>query len=206
MLWELFFEGKTVLEHGDISVISLHATKIVNCGEGGACFTLSEETDSRIKRIRFFGLNDNKEIVEDGLNGKTTELHAALGLANLKYFDQALVDRKRKYLKYKELLSANEDITFQKINDGQTNYSYFPVILPSEKLLLRVKKVLNDNQVFPRRYFHPSVNTYSKIVNYMPAPVSEDISKRIMCLPMSFYIKENEMEMICKIILSELRK
>ena len=111
-------------------------------------------------------------------------MHAALGIANLKYFDDVLNDRKEKYHLYKESLSTVSGLKFQKTNQGESNYSYFPVIFESEKQLLKVEKTLNDKKIYPRRYFYPSVNTYTKIVDYQPTPISEDISKRILCLPL----------------------
>ena len=88
---------KSLLEYGDISATSLHATKLLNTGEGGGCITTNNDLHEKLKRVRFFGHDNNKEIVEEGFNGKLTEIHAALGLANLKYFDLVLEDRKNKY-------------------------------------------------------------------------------------------------------------
>jgi len=90
------YNGKSVLEYGDISATSLHATKLFNTAEGGACITTNSELHEKLKRIRFFGHNDAKDIVEDGFNGKMTEVHAALGIANMKYFDEVLKDREAK--------------------------------------------------------------------------------------------------------------
>lgn len=194
------YNGKSILEYGDISATSLHATKLFNTGEGGACITHSEELDKRLQRIRFFGHNDTKDIVEDGFNGKMTEIHAALGLANLKYFDDVLEDRKKKYILYKDLLKHVPNIHFQEIKKGESNYSYFPMIFESEEELLSVEKSLNENNIFPRRYFYPSVNTYTKIVKYQPTPISENISKRILCLPLYWALKEVELEKIAGII------
>ena len=92
------YDNKSLLSYGDISATSLHATKLLNTAEGGACITLKDELDAKLKRIRFFGHDESKDIVEDGFNGKMTEVHAALGLANLKYYDAVLSDRKQKYL------------------------------------------------------------------------------------------------------------
>ena len=105
--------GRSLLEYGDISATSFHATKLLNTAEGGACVTRDAELHERLKRIRFFGHNDTKDVIEEGFNGKMTEVHAALGLANIQYFDQVLVDRKEKYLLYKELLSATVLLLFQ---------------------------------------------------------------------------------------------
>jgi dTDP-4-amino-4,6-dideoxygalactose transaminase len=197
------YNNKSLLEYGDIIATSLHATKLLNTGEGGACITGDDELHEKLKRIRFFGHDDTKEVIEDGFNGKMTEIHAALGLANLKYYDDVLADRKRKYLKYKELLRVDDSLHFQKTTFGETNYSYFPVIFDSEATLLETEKRLNKNQIFPRRYFYPSVNTYTKIVDYRPTPISENISKRIACLPLYWALTDEDIERICHIILNK---
>lgn len=195
------YKGQSLLNWGDISATSLHATKLLNTAEGGACITKDESLDRKLKRIRFFGHNDEKtDIIEDGFNGKLTEVHAALGLANLKYYDVVLEDRKNKYQRYKELLKGVSGIRFQEFTWGEPNYSYFPVIFESEAQLLKVEKALHAEKIVPRRYFYPSVNTFTKIVNYQPCPVSEDIALRILCLPLYFALKAEEVERICKII------
>ena len=195
------FEDKSVLTFGDVTATSLHATKLLNTGEGGGCITTDSELDKKIKRIRFFGHSDDKtDIVEDGFNGKLTEIHAALGLANLKYYDTVLNDRRVKYLLYKEKLQKVPTITFQDIAAGETNYSYFPIIFETEAQLLKVELELKENNVFPRRYFYPSVNTYTKVVSYQSCPISEDISKRILCLPLYLDLTIGEINEICAII------
>ena len=195
------FEDKSVLTFGDVTATSLHATKLLNTGEGGGCITTDSELDKKIKRIRFFGHSDDKtDIVEDGFNGKLTEIHAALGLANLKYYDTVLNDRRVKYLLYKEKLQKVPTITFQDIAAGETNYSYFPIIFETEAQLLKVELELKENNVFPRRYFYPSVNTYTKVVSYQSCPISEDISKRILCLPLYLDLTIGEIIEICAII------
>jgi dTDP-4-amino-4,6-dideoxygalactose transaminase len=195
------FEDKSLLTFGDVTATSLHATKLLNTGEGGGCITQNTELDKKIKRIRFFGHSDDKtDIVEDGFNGKLTEIHAALGLANLKYYDTVLNDRRVKYLLYKEKLQKVPTITFQDIAAGETNYSYFPIIFETEAQLLKVELELKENNVFPRRYFYPSVNTYTKVVSYQSCPISEDISKRILCLPLYLDLTIGEINEICAII------
>ena len=190
------FKDKSLLSYGDISATSLHGTKLLNTAEGGGCITTDKELHEKIKRIRFFGHDDSKDIVEDGFNGKMTEVHAALGLANLKYYDEVLQDRKDKYFYYKEKLSTNENLSFQTIKHGETNYSYFPVIFKSEEELLKVEKALNKQKIYPRRYFYPSLNTYTKVVEYINMPVSEDISKRILCLPLYWKLEYKDMDRI----------
>lgn len=196
------YKGKSLLEYGDISATSLHATKLLNTAEGGACITTNNDLHEKLKRIRFFGHDDTKTVIEDGFNGKLTEVHSALGIANLKYYDEVLADRKEKYELYKKGLSKNPKLKFQKIEKGETNYSYFPLIFESEAELLEVEKKLNNQNIFPRRYFYPSVNTYTEIVEYKKMPVSEDISLRILCLPLYWKLEKKEMVEIMKIILS----
>lgn len=195
------YKGQSIFNYGDISVTSFHATKMLNTTEGGGCFTLDKELDEKLRRIRFFGFENHAEIVEDGTNGKMTEVHAAVGLANLKYLDAALADRKRKYAMYKDGLSKDVSLSFQKINEG-CNYSYFPVIFKDEESLLKAQERLNEHHIYPRRYFYPSVNTFSKLVPYTPMPVSEDIASRILCLPLYYTLSEEDVQRIIDIVLA----
>ncbi len=200
------YKNKSLLEFGDITATSLHATKLLNTAEGGGCITRDPELDKKLKRIRFFGHDSSKDVIEDGFNGKMTEVHAALGLANLKYYDAVLADRKKKYLFYLNALKTEKTLRFQKISYGECNYSYFPVIFSSEKVLLEVETELQKNRIFPRRYFYPSVNTYSKIVPYVKCPVSEDLSERILCLPLYLNLTGNELHTIISIVKEVLNR
>lgn len=196
------YKGRSLLEYGDISATSLHATKLLNTGEGGGCITTDDALAKKLERIRFFGHDENKEIVEDGFNGKMTEIHAALGIANLKYADDVLADRKQKYLRYREALSCVEGLGFQNLKLGEPNYSYFPVVFETEERLLKVEAALNAKKIYPRRYFYPSVNTLDKIVHHAPMPVSEDIASRILCLPLYWNLEDDVMSDILAITAS----
>ena len=193
------YNNKSILNFGDISATSFHATKMLNTAEGGGCITNNINLHEKLKRIRFFGHDDNKNVVEEGFNGKLTEVHAALGIANLKYIADALRDRKEKYFLYKELLENMPTLSFQKVNEG-CNYSYFPLIFENEKVLKETIEALSREKIFARRYFYPSVNTYTNIINYEPMPISEEISSRILCLPLYFDLKERYIHLISKII------
>ena len=198
------YKGKSVFTYGDISVTSFHATKMLNTAEGGGCFPLNPTLDEKMRRIRFFGFENHADIVEDGFNGKMTEVNAAVGIANLKYMDAALADRKKKYMLYKEILQSSGSLRFQKVEDDSCNYSYFPVVFPDEEMLLRVMDQLKANQVFPRRYFYPSVNTFSHLVPYTPMPLSEDLASRILCLPLFMGLEIWCVEEIANLVLSLL--
>jgi dTDP-4-amino-4,6-dideoxygalactose transaminase len=196
------YKGKSLLEYGDVAATSLHATKLLNTAEGGGCITTDEKLYEKIKRIRFFGYDDKKEIVEEGFNGKITEIHAALGLANLKYHDDVLEDRKNKYFKYKEALGKLPYVTFQALNLGEPNYSYFPIIFDTEERLLKVEAALNEQKIYPRRYFYPAVNTLEAIVPYVQMAVAEDVAKRILCLPLYMNLDIKDVDRIVEIIVA----
>jgi hypothetical protein len=194
-------DGESALNFGDISATSLHGTKLLNTAEGGACITSDKELDTIMRRIRFFGHNEQKDVVMDGFNGKMTEVHAALGIANLKYYDEVLKDRKEKYQIYFDILSTSGKFQFQDLSIGETNYSYFPIVFKSEEEMLKVIARLNKENIYPRRYFYPSLNTYTKIVDYFYCPVSEDISSRIICLPLYKNLKTKDIKRICNILI-----
>lgn len=194
------YKGKSVMEFGDVSASSLHGTKLLNTAEGGLCVTKDVYHFEKLKRIRFFGHGESKDIVEDGFNGKMTEIHAALGLANIKHFEELILDRASKYRKYLNLLCNLPGIKFQKITEGEPNYSYFPLVFENEDLLLEVEKKLNDNNVFPRRYFNPSLNECTNIVDSSKMPVSEELSRTILCLPLYFELSEDNVIRISGII------
>ncbi|MDO5316111.1 MAG: DegT/DnrJ/EryC1/StrS family aminotransferase [bacterium] len=198
------YKGESIFKYGDIAVTSFHATKMLNTAEGGGCFTQDHELDEKMRRIRFFGFENHADIVEDGFNGKMTEVNAAVGIANLKYMDAALADRKMKYMRYKEILQSRGGLRFQKIEDDSCNYSYFPVVFPNEKILLRVMEHLQSNQVFPRRYFYPSLNTFTKIVPYVAMPKSEDLASRILCLPLYKGLRVQEVEEVAELVMDVL--
>ena len=178
---------------------------MLNTAEGGGCFTRDKELDESLRRIRFFGFENHSDIVEDGTNAKMTEVHAAIGIANLKYLDAALADRKKKYLLYKRELSELSGLSFQKIVED-CNYSYFPVVFENEDMLLKVQSKLNEQHIYPRRYFYPSVNTFNRLLPYTPMPCSEDIASRILCLPLYYTLKEETILDICNILNSCIKK
>jgi dTDP-4-amino-4,6-dideoxygalactose transaminase len=193
------YKGKSIFQYGDISCTSLHATKMLNTVEGGACFTLNEELDEKLRRIRFFGFENHTDIVEDGTNAKMTEVHAAVGVCNLKYLNKFLADRKEKYAYYKKQLSEIPSLRFQKITED-CNCSYMPVIYQTEDDLLKVQAALNAEEIYPRRYFYPSINTFTRIFPYVNCPESESLAPCSMCLPLYYDLKYEDIDRICGII------
>lgn len=193
--------GRSIFAYGDVSATSFHATKLLNTSEGGGIFASDALIDERLRELRFFGYDASKDVALKGTNAKMTEVNAAIGLANLKYMGEILSDRKSKYGLYKSILSSSPRLAFQKI-DASCNCSYFPVIFESEDLLLKVDAGLREMNVFARRYFYPSVNTYRTICpDAADCPISEDVSSRILCLPLYRTLPENVVGAIAERIL-----
>ncbi len=195
--------GRSIFSWGDISTTSLHATKLLTCGEGGGCVTNDEILLENLKQIRFFGFDENRAFRRDGFNGKMSELHAALGICNLKYFKNVLADRKSKYLNYLALLSSKSSLRFQKLNGDGCNYSYFPIIFGDENSLLKTLAQLDENNVIARRYFYPSLaDIGDNSIKNNPA-LASDIASRALCLPLHPDLTNREIEKIAKIIAGE---
>ena len=192
-------EGESILSQGDISCVSTHATKIFNTGEGGGIISNNEKLNKEIKALRFFGFDDNKEVVRNGINAKMSELHAALGIANLRNFNNTLNHRKRVNEIYRNELDKCKDLTFQKIDKG-SNCSYFPVILDDRKACMKLIDILSKNNIYPRRYFHPSLNKIKAISTSQKCPNSESISERILCLPSHNKVSLDDTRFISNII------
>ncbi len=189
------YKGKSIMTYGDLSSVSFNATKAFHTVEGGALFCHSQEMEDQLRKLAYFGMDKNKKIVQKyGTNAKLIEFCAALGLLNFKYFLEALKRKKNRYQQYLSLLSVNPKIEFQKINEN-INYSYMPIILKSKEIKDEILKKLNKNHIYPREYFYPSIETiFSDSIN---CPIALDISNRVLCLPMSDYITEEEVSYIC---------
>lgn len=192
----------SIFSWGDISTVSFHATKLFNTGEGGAVFT-SASLKERIKSMRFFGIDSRKNIADIGCNAKMTEIHAALGLCNLPDVPSVINHRKAIYSNYFKALCHK--LSFQKFNPSSYNYSYMPVLFSSEAELLAVISHLNANNVFPRRYFSPSLNEVKAIQQYTPCPVSEDLSRRSLCLPSYNELSLDSVRRISELVLEALK-
>tara|TARA_Y100000591_G_C21841165_1_gene705727 strand:- start:1442 stop:2527 length:1086 start_codon:yes stop_codon:yes gene_type:complete len=194
------YKGKSILEYGDISAVSFHATKIFNTFEGGACITNSSKLAKTLQKIRFFGYDDAKKIQTLGINLKMTEAHAAMGIANLKNAKKNFELRKSHHQLYMKLLSNNQNINFQMINEKSYNYSYMPIIIINKNNVNKLIKKLNKYNIFPRRYFYPSLNKIKIIKDKKNFPISEYLSDRILCLPMYSELKRKDIQKISEIV------
>lgn len=188
--------GRSVLEYGDVSAVSLHATKLLSSAEGGGCAARDPELLRTIRQLRFFGFDEAKETVGEGMNGKMSEISAAMGLANLKWLDRIIANRRSKYGIYQQLLAGTPGLGFQRFDPDAYNYSYLPVVFDSEERLLKAVAALHADGIFPRRYFHPSLNT---IPHYRQEglPLSERLARTILCLPLYDGLPEADIERVC---------
>lgn len=197
------YKGKSIFEYGDVSTCSFHATKLFHTGEGGAIFCKDEELAQKIFYSHNFGHNGPLEFHGLGINAKISELQAAMGLCVLPHMTRILNDRKWIVDTYLQELSSNP-IQFIQIRDGaKWNYSYFPIVFNSQEERQKVENALIERQVFPRRYFYPSLNTLP-YANQNSMPISESISERILCLPLYFGLDSESISKISDTILSSL--
>lgn len=191
---------ESILHWGDISTLSFHATKVYHTVEGGALVTNDDETAHRIEYMRNFGHNGPEQFFGIGINGKVSEFHAAMGLVNLKYIDHIFAIRKEIFAIYDKGLEDGGVIRPIQPEGLKYNYSYYPVILASEDLTLKIIDRLNRVNIFPRRYFYPSLNRLPYVKNDNLAPVSEDISRRVLCLPLYAGLDHEDVRKVCTII------
>ncbi len=192
------YKGEDLSQWGDITTHSYHATKLYNCGEGGAIISKNPELSKRIERLRFFGHDDNKNIIHEGTNGKMHEISACIGLANLRMMDKSHNHRKLLTIQYQDQLKETT-IKFQSIDQVSYNYSYCPMIFESEDQVIRVMQMLEDIDVIARRYFYPSVNEFP-VFKKQSCPISEDISRRIICVPCHDRVTLDDVRKISNVI------
>jgi dTDP-4-amino-4,6-dideoxygalactose transaminase len=193
------YKGQSIFNFGDISTCSFHATKLFHTAEGGGLFCKDESLRQKLFYSHNFGHNGPYDFYGLGINAKISELQAAMGLAVLPYMDFIVKERRKVVDNY------NLNIDFglyskMTIRDfTEWNYSYYPVIFKTEEELLRKLNEFNTENIFPRRYFYPSLNT----INYTKGdkmPVSESISPRILCLPLYVGLETSVIKTICDIL------
>ena len=198
------YKGESIFKWGDISTASFHATKIFHTIEGGAVMTTDPELLKRMVYLRNFGHDGTEQFNGIGINGKNSELHAAVGLCVLNYMEVIRQRRKEQYEYYFEKLSklpvrfitVSEEVTF--------NYAYCPIIFSSEKGLIKAKEALERQNITPRRYFYPGLNQLDYVEN-RAMPVSDEASRCVLCLPVYHELSKEEQDMIIRIILRSQR-
>ncbi len=201
--FDVKYKDKSVLNYGDISTLSFHATKLFHSIEGGAIIINDDNLVQKARYLINFGIKNTEEILHLGTNAKMNEFEAAMGLCVLDDIEEIKERRKDILENYRKELK--DLVQFQEQNKNATeNYSYFPVVFKSEEQLLKVQKALNEKQIFPRRYFYPSLDTLEYIEPKQECKISRDISKRILCLPIYAELEKYIQDTIIKNIKENL--
>lgn len=192
------YKNKSLLSYGDIATCSFHSTKIFHTVEGGACIVKDREVNDKLELAKRFGHN-GYEHLQLGINCKNSEMHAAMGLANFLHIEKNISNRKIICDLYTELLNDFVELPEKQV-DLEYNYAYYPILFKNEKQLLKAFEAMNAENIFPRRYFYPSLNKLPYLKEKNNSPISEEVSVKIACLPLYVGLEEENIKKICKII------
>lgn len=190
--------GTSVFNYGDISTCSFHASKLFHTVSGGCLITNDDELAKKLFLYRQFG-HVYDDYYSIGTNGKNSEFHAAMGLCNLQYIGDILESRKMQWQYYYDNLKNTAVHLMPKRNEEGYNYAYFPVYFDTEEKLLKTVSLMGEKQIFPRRYFYPSLNKLPYLRGE-ECEISESIAKRILCLPLFKELQTNDQDIVCDII------
>ena len=193
------YKNQSIFNFGDISTCSFHATKLFHTAEGGAMFCNDSSLIDKVYYSHNFGHNGYLAFHGLGINGKISELQAAMGLSVLPYMTTIFSERKKVVEYYNNQINFSKVSTFKRREFTSENYAYYPLVFQSETHLLKVEKALQEANIFPRRNFYPALNQLN-YVSYAPMKYAEDIAARTMCIPLSVGLSEETIALICKLI------
>lgn len=207
------YKGSSVLNWGDLSIMSFHATKVYNTIEGGAIICKDEKTKKRIDLLKNFGFANETTVIEPGINAKMNELQSAYGLLQLKHIDSYISKRKEIVHLYNSLLSGIDGITIMKIDDANVEhtYPYYPILVNASKYGISRDELyykLQEHNIYGRRYFYPLISDFptyrglasSKVENI---PTATRVAKEVICLPIYPELMSEDIYRICSIIKKE---
>ena len=204
--------GKSILDEGDMSTLSFHATKVYNTIEGGALICHDEKTKQRIDYLKNFGFAGETTVVAPGINSKMDEIRAAYGLLNLRQVDTAIEARHNVAVKYREALSGIEGITFfDDIQGVRHNYSYFPIFVDAEKYGMSRDELyfkMRENNIYGRRYFYPLISTFSTYRGLESSSesnlsIATRIANQVICLPMHHALSDEDIQRTIELIVKK---
>ena len=193
------YKGKSIFEYGDVTTCSFHATKLFHTGEGGAIFCKDPALFHQLYYSHNFGHDGPLAFHGLGINGKMSELQAAMGLAVLPYMQEILKERSKVVAYYDDNLKTDRLSRIKIRKETNWNSAYYPVLFESEIELKEMQKSLQDIEVFPRRYFYPSL-TKLPYVPQSSCEIASSVSSRILCLPIFYGLSVNEVKRIASII------
>jgi dTDP-4-amino-4,6-dideoxygalactose transaminase len=203
-------DGQTLLKHGDLSMLSFHATKVFNTFEGGALVCPDLRTKQRVDFLKNFGHSGEVTVVAPGINGKMNEIQAAFGLLQLKYVDEAIARRCKLDALYRVALRGVPGITcIEPAAETASNFGYFPILVEDDFALSRdrLNDHLREHAIYPRRYFYPLISEFP-MYRGLPSASPENLpnavaaSRRILCLPLHPDLTPADVERICRLIAS----
>lgn len=198
------YRGRPLLSYGDISSCSFHATKIFHTVEGGSVACNDDALYERLRLMRSFGhVGDTHHLA--GINGKNSELHAAMGLLVLRRFDDILARRRQQWTRYADRLASVPVRCAVIPDDTRYNHAYFPVVLPSEEVLFTLVDALEAIGVMPRRYFYPALNKLPYLDRTGICPMAEDVARRVLCLPLYHDLTEEWIDRIADMVARTVR-
>ncbi len=201
-------QGGSVLRHGDLSVLSFHATKVFNTFEGGAIICPDAETKLRIDQLKNFGFADEVTVIAPGINGKMSEINAAFGMLQLQYVDKAVAKRKSIDAAYRKALNGVPGIRcLRNAGEQVANYSYFPILMESDYPYSRdaLYQKFKENNIFARRYFYPLISDFPMYrglpsANRENLPVANDAAQNVLCLPIYPSLADEDLARVISII------
>lgn len=201
--------GESILNAGDMSTLSFHATKVYNTIEGGAMVMHDEKTKQRIDYLKNFGFAGETEVVAPGINSKMDEMRSAYGLLNLRQVDVAIEARHQVAIKYREVLRHVEGITFWDDLPGvRHNYSYFPIFVDAKKYGMTRDELyfkMKEQGIWGRRYFYPLISDFTTYRGLPSAtkenlPVATKMANEVICLPMHHALSDEDIERVINCI------
>src|SRR5579863_9986813 len=200
---------RSILEYGDMSVLSFHGTKVFNTFEGGAIICQDAKTKRRIDNLKNFGFVDETTVVAPGINGKMNEVQAAFGLLQLKHMDHVNRERARIDARYRDAFRNVRGLAMHEVPEDCTrNYAYFPILVTPEFPVSRddLYAELRTNQIAARRYFYPLISefpTYRGLPSAAPGnlPVATALSRQVLCLPIYPALEAKDQNQIIEIVL-----
>jgi len=204
-------DGQSILNHGDMSTLSFHATKVYNTVEGGAMVMRDAETKKQIDFLKNFGFADETEVVGPGINSKMDEVRAAYGLVNLRQVDKAIESRRKVALTYRSALKDVEGITFFNDMPGvRHNYGYFPIFVDEKKYGMSrdaLYELLKKHNIYGRRYFYPLISEfgiYRTLPGAQPAllPNACRMAREVICLPIHNSLTEEDMARVLDVVIN----
>ncbi len=202
------YKGRSLLTHGDLSVLSFHATKVFNTFEGGAIVSNDQKTKQRIDHLKNFGFVDEVTVAAAGINGKMNEIQAAFGLLQLDYVDRSISERSRIDAHYRESLSGVEGVKLcARPRDATSNHSYFPILVDERYPISRdaLYARMREHGVLARRYFYPLISDFPMYRGLPSAqrsllPVAADIADHVLCLPIYPDLSRQDQDAIISLI------